>query len=70
VGVDCSVPTVDADGILADAMRSEFGEDQPAGLRAVVTEGHPPNRSIQPPGTSLGPQIGVALMPSTRKESL
>jgi nucleotide-binding universal stress UspA family protein len=34
-------PSVDAAGILADALRSAFGEDQPAGLRAVVTEGHP-----------------------------
>ncbi|MDT4911109.1 MAG: hypothetical protein QOC66_237 [Pseudonocardiales bacterium] len=34
-------PSVDAARILADAVRSAFGEDQPAGLRAVVTEGHP-----------------------------
>lgn len=34
-------PSIDAAGVLADAIRSAFGEDQPAGLRAVVTEGHP-----------------------------
>ena len=33
-------PAVDAAGIVAEAVRSAFGEDQPAGLRAVVTEGH------------------------------
>jgi nucleotide-binding universal stress UspA family protein len=40
VGIDWD-PSVDAAGILADALRAAFGEDQPAGLRAVVTEGHP-----------------------------
>jgi nucleotide-binding universal stress UspA family protein len=40
VGIDWN-PSIDAAGILADAVRSAFGEDQPAGLRAVVTEGHP-----------------------------
>jgi nucleotide-binding universal stress UspA family protein len=34
-------PSIAAAEILADAVRAAFGEDQPAGMRAVVTEGHP-----------------------------
>lgn len=36
-------PSVDAAGILAHTVRLAFGDDPPAGLTTVVTEGHPAN---------------------------